>query len=314
LRRRRSREKVGLLLDGDLGGRADAPALDCLCEVDHDLPGLLFRRQDDRHSCLKFRFGAGTEVHRGWQLDGPARAALEKGAFPRLVDLIVFTGCYNNSYDYYTSRLSGWSLVPPERQALLPEEAWGRTVVVSFAARQGARKQQDAERFLSRQARGMYDKLFVYAQGVIGDSSVSADAEYYAGTDEWRDALRQRFESTSPRLRAARASEVENLLQAPCHAVTRESISLEYSQCMTDFIFVTLTSRSRAETFCELLDAAAKESATPPALPSPLGPRRRASTGEGASQPQHKTSCREDAPCGTWPARATSLTPEVVAR
>jgi len=217
---------------------------------------LVFRRQDEHRSCVRFQMDLCTEIHQGWQLSGLERQALERDAFPRAVDLLVLSGAYNCTYDYYTSRLSGWSFLPAERKTLLSDEAWDRTIAIAIPAPHGARKQQDAKLFLQRQSQGLYDKIFVYVLGVIGDACVASDAEFPAATDSWRNLLAERLCSSGNAVRDLRASEIERLLAASCQMVTREAISLEYSRCMIDLLFVTFPSRLKAERFSRVLEIA----------------------------------------------------------
>merc|ERR1719330_161213 len=171
-------------------GGEGQPPIECLGEIDEQVPSLVFRRQDEERGCIRFRLERCTGVYRGWQLRGAARRTLERGAFPREVDLAVLAGCYNNTYDYYTSRLSGWTFCPSTRMDLLSDEAWSRTLVVSFPAAAHGRKQQDALMYLQRHSQGTYDSVYLHVLGVIGDKDYSSDAEFLVATDAWRTALR----------------------------------------------------------------------------------------------------------------------------
>lgn len=259
LKRWSLRERGDLTLDANLGGRPGASPLHCLCEVDERLPGIVFRRQDEIRNCLRFRLGSTTAVHRGWELGGPARRSFETAAFPRAVDLTVFAGCYNNTYDYYTTRLSGWSFVPSQREELLPPDVWERTLAVTFPAAPGAKKQQDASVFLRDASQRKYDQVYVYVLGVIGDSSACSDAAFPANTDEWRVATGQRFQDCEDKTKAARSSEVQRLLAVSYQAVSKEDISSEYSQCATSCFFVTFPSRLIAERFVTVLELAIRD-------------------------------------------------------
>lgn len=254
LRRRALRETAELILDFDLGGCSRSVPMKCLCEIDDETPGLTFRDLDDSRGSVKVHLDKCTGIHRGWQLDLQAQCAFERGAFPRTVDLVVFSGCYDSTCDYYTSRLSGWAFCPCASRRLLSGDAWSRTLVITLEAAPGSEKQRRAGRFLQSHSQGCYDKLSVYVLGLIGDSSF-LDAEFPAAGDMWRIALQNQLQAVGASLSVERRREVEHLLAASCPAVRVEDIAAEYSECTTDFLFVTLASEEAAERFCRTLQA-----------------------------------------------------------
>lgn len=226
----------------------------CLCEIDDETPGLTFRDLDDSRGSVKVHLDKCTGIHRGWQLDLQAQCAFERGAFPRAVDLVVFSGCYDSTCDYYTSRLSGWAFCPCASRQLLSGDAWSRTLVITLEAAPGSEKQRRAGRFLHSHSQGCYDKLSVYVLGLIGDSSI-LDAEFPAAGDMWRIALQNQLQAVGASLSVERRREVEHLLATSCPAVRVEDIAAEYSECTTDFLFVTFGSEEAAERFCRALQA-----------------------------------------------------------
>jgi len=123
LRQRALRQRAQLFLDADFGGCAGSAPMRCMCEIDDAAARLTFRELEEGRGMYRFSLQRCTGVHRGWQLDCDAQCTFERGAFPRTVDLVVFSGSYDHTYDYYTSRLSGWALCPCSSRRLLSEEA-----------------------------------------------------------------------------------------------------------------------------------------------------------------------------------------------
>lgn len=79
---------------------------------------------------------------------------------------------------------------------------------MTFPAPPEARKQQDAQTFLQQHAQGTYDNVYVYVLGVIGDSSVSSDADFPASGGAWRAALREQLRAADEAVQLARGIEV----------------------------------------------------------------------------------------------------------
>eukprot|EP00401_Gymnodinium_catenatum_P027849 CAMPEP_0117512542 /NCGR_PEP_ID=MMETSP0784-20121206/29084_1 /TAXON_ID=39447 /ORGANISM="" /LENGTH=455 /DNA_ID=CAMNT_0005308263 /DNA_START=1 /DNA_END=1365 /DNA_ORIENTATION=+ len=261
LRRRAMCQKVEVIVDADFGGSRSSSPISCVCELDADTPSLLLRGQDMRRVSTRFHLEKCRGVQRGWQLDGQARRALERGAFPRTVDFVVLCGRYDNTYDFHTSRLSGWTFCPGSCNRVLSDDAWDRTLVVRWRAVPDSKKQRDGRLLLERHSQGVYDRVYVYALGVMEDSGASSlDAQFPATSDEWRVALRERLRAAGNAVSRARALEVEQLLEAPCSAMRKEDIALEYSDCDTDFIFISFDAQLHAEHFCRRLEAALRNS------------------------------------------------------
>lgn len=252
LRRRALRQEAEVILDLDLGGCAGSAPKRCICEIDEQAPGLLLRELQEGWSSVRIRLDTCTGLHRGWQLSSADQCTYERGAFPRSVDLAVFSGRYDNTYDYYTSRLSGWALCPRNSRRLLSPEAWDRTLVVSLRAAPGAEKQRRLRKLLQSCVQGAYNKVSVYVLGLVGDASL-LDSEFPAGSDAWRTALRQKLRAEGTGLAASRRGEAERLLAASCPAVRREDIAAEYADCETDFLFITFALQEVAETVCQHL-------------------------------------------------------------
>lgn len=254
LRRRALREIAEVILDLDLGSARSTP-MRCVCEIDEEAPGLLLRELEEGWDSVRISLDKCTGLHRGWQLNDAARLDYEQGAFPRTVDLVVFSGSYDNTYDYYTSRLSGWSFCPRRRQRLLSADAWDRTVVVQLRAAPGAEKQRRFRKLLQVCAQGNFDTISVYVLGLLGDTSL-LDSEFPSASDAWRNALRWKLSSVGSSLTAARRKEAERLLAASCPTVRRKDIEVEYADCERDFLFIAFASQEAAERFHQHLSGA----------------------------------------------------------
>lgn len=255
LRRRSRREVAEAILDLDLGGCPGSAPRHCICEIDDEAPGLLLREVEEGWESVRIRLDTCTAVHKGWNLSSLAQRDCERGAFPRMVDLVVFSGCYDNTYDYYTSRLSGWALCPRNSRRLLSADEWSRTLVVSLRAAKNAEKQRRCRKLLHSCSQGAYDRLSVYVLGLMGDATL-IDSEFPASTDRWRCALRSRLAAVGSMLAPPRRAEAEKLLAANCPAVRREDIAAEYADCETDFLFLTFATQEAGEHFHDLLQSA----------------------------------------------------------